>query len=800
MAGFLQELERSSGACAAVVAAVLCALPALGQVVSHAADSRAAAERTLVDKYCVTCHSARTKSGGLVLEKEDLGNVGARAALWEKVVRKLGTGAMPPQGAPRPDKTAFDGFVTWLETSLDRAAEAKPNAGRPVLNRLNRTQYANAIHDLLALDVDVTALLPPDDGSFGFDNVGTGLGVSPALVERYIGAAAKISRLGVGEPEISPSVETYRVRGDFSQNNHIEGMPLGTRGGTAIRHNFPLDAEYSIKVGLARNTLGNVIGLDSRNEQVEILLNGERIGLFDIDKKSAEALEVRIPIKAGPQMIGVDFAKTVFAPTDDVFEPFQRTIIDVVDARGLPHLDSVAIRGPYNSTGLGDTTSRRRIFTCRPAPGTDEVPCAKKILSAVARRAYRRPVSENDMETLLSFYQSGRNGADFDAGIKVALQRILSSPQFVFRFERDPASAAPNSPYRISDLELASRLSFFLWSSIPDEQLLNLATQNKLRDPAVFEQQVRRMLADARSDSLVTSFSGQWLYLRNLASAEPNIDLFPDFDDNLRQSFLRETQLFFGSVLHEDRSVLDLLNADYTFVNERLARHYGIPNIYGTHFRRVTLTDENRRGLLGKGSTLLVTSVADRTSPVARGKWILENIVGTPPNPPPPNVPPLKANAEGSKPLSVRERMEAHRANAVCASCHRILDPLGFALENYDAVGRWRLVSESGEKIDASGMLFNGSKVDSPASLRQALAGRPDVFLRTMTEKLLIYALGRGLEYYDMPAVRAIVHQAEPDNYKFSSLIMGIAKSTPFQMRNAPEREAVAVAPIARSR
>ena len=747
-----------------------------------------APHRDLVRQYCISCHSARVKAGALVLENLDAANPSRNAAVWEKVVRKLGTGAMPPQGAPHPAQADLDQFAMHLEGALDDAAKKTLNPGRSVLNRLNRTQYGNAIRDLLDLTVDVNSLLPADDASFGFDDVGTGLGFSPALVERYFGAAAKISRLAVGETGISPSTETYTVRADLSQDRYLEGLPIGTRGGSAIRHNFPLDAEYSIKVGLARNTLGDVIGLDNKGEELEIALNGVRAGAFLIEKKNADSLEVRLPVKAGPQLITATFPQRNLGPADFVFQPFERTLVDAVDARGFPHVASVAVRGPYNPKGPGDTPSRRKIFTCRPAAGTDEIPCAKQILSLLARRAYRRPATDGDIELLLSFYQKGRNQGSFETGIQLALQRVLSSPEFILRLERDPANVAPDTAYRLGDLELASRLSFFLWSSIPDEELLSLAAQGKLKNPETYEKQVRRMLADPRSETLVKNFASQWLYLRNLLNAAPNIDLFPDFDDNLRQAFRRETELFFESVMQEDRNVLDLWNGDYTFVNERLARHYGIPGVYGPNFRRITLTDKNRWGLLGKGSTLLVTSVADRTSPVERGKWLLINIIGTPPGAPPPGVPPLKANTEGNKPLSVRERMEAHRANAVCATCHRTLDPLGFALENFDATGKWRTVSESGERIDASAMLFNGLKVDSPATLREALAGRPQVFLRTMTERMLIYALGRGLEYYDMPAVREILRDAAPE-YRFSSIVLGITKSVPFQMRTSSEAE-----------
>jgi hypothetical protein len=750
--------------------------------------------RALLDKYCVTCHNQRLKTGGLALDQIDLAHVSQGAEVWEKVIRKLRSGAMPPVGLPRPDQASQTAFVSWLETEVDRAAIANPNPGRALLHRLNRAEYGNAIHDLLALDIDPAALLPPDDSVQGFDNIADVLGTSPVLLERYISAAAKVSATAVGDPDIDPVVQTYRVRPDVSQNEHVEGLPLGTIGGTVVRHNFPLDGEYVFKARLWRNTVDFIRGVE-HPQRLEILLDGQRIRLATFGGKAdiealnknqtafgaeiAERLQVRVPVKAGPHTVGFDFLQKSSAESDELMKPYLRITLDPVDILGYPQVESVSISGPYKATGPGDTPSRRQIFVCRPATAADELPCAKTILSTLARRAYRQPVSDTELETLLGFYQKGRNKKNFDAGIEMALRRVVASPDFIFRFEHDPPAANPNTVYRISDIELASRLSFFLWSSIPDDELLTVATQGKLKDPAILEKQVRRMLSDRRSEALVTNFAGQWLYLRNLQNIKPDQDVFPDFDDNLRQSFAKETELFFDSIIREDRNILDLMTANYTFVNERLARHYDLPNIYGSQFRRVTLPDESRRGLLGQGSILTVTSYANRTSPVIRGKWILTNILGTPPNPPPPNVPALKEPAEGGKVRSMRERMEEHRADAACAGCHKIMDPLGFALENFDAVGHYRAADEDGDPIDASSTLADGAKVDGVASLRRSLLAHPEIFVGTVTEKLLTYALGRGVDYYDMPAIRQIAR----GDTRFSSIILGIVKSTPFQLK-----------------
>jgi hypothetical protein len=767
------------------------------------APGQTSAPTALLDQYCVTCHSEKLHTGGLSLQGANLADVPKGAEIWEKVIRKLRVGAMPPQGMPRPDKTAppektLDGLASFLETALDRGYTAKPNPGRATMHRLNRTEYANAVRDLLALDIDATALLPPDDESSGFDNIADVLRVSPSLMERYLSASWNISRLAVGNLSIAPTTATYRVRPDLSQDQHIDGLPLGTRGGILVHHNFPVDGEYIVKVRLWRNTFDLLRGMEDPH-QIEISLDGARVRLVTVGGredfvKMAEnpgafgadldqRLTIRLPVKAGSRTVSATTILRSQAQKDDLIKPFLRTTIDGLDITGDPSVDRLNIEGPFNQTSAGDTASRRKIFVCQPAAAKDELPCARKILSTLARRAYRRPLKDSDLEEPLSFYLRRRNNnGSFDAGIESALQLILASPEFLFRFEPDPAGASAEAPYRIDDIALASRLSFFLWSSIPDDALLNLATQGKLKDPAVLDQQIKRMLADPRAEALADNFAEQWLFLRNLKNSAPNLDAFPDFDDNLRQAMRQETKLFFESIQREDRSVLDLLNADYTFVNERLARHYGIPNVYGSQFRRIPVTDPARRGLLGQASILTVTSYPNRTSPVQRGKWILTNILGTPPLPPPPNVPELKENAEGAQPKSVRERMEAHRADAVCAGCHKVMDPVGFALENFDAIGRWR-ASDDGAKIDPSGVLFNGARVDGAVALRQTLTSRPEVFVGVMTEKLLTYALGRGVEYYDMPAVRRIVHDAGARDFKFSSLIAGVVKSTPFQMK-----------------
>jgi mono/diheme cytochrome c family protein len=756
--------------------------------------------RSVVSRYCISCHSTRLKTAGLVLETLDLDKLPDDAEIWEKVVRKLRAGAMPPVGAPRPDAATSDALASWLENTLDRAAAAKPDPGRPALHRLNRAEYANAIRDLLAVDVDASALLPPDDSSSGFDNNADVLGVSPALLERYLDAARKIGALAVGDPGITPSTDTYRIRGDTSQDAHTEGLPLGTRGGIIVRHNFPLDGEYVINVKLLETTLATIRGLEFPHT-LEVLLDGERVhtavvgGEKDFVASSVNAtdvvnsvearLTVRLPVKAGPRTVAATFVQKTSAENAGRMQQFVRTTVDTTDHTGVPHVESVTIAGPFKPTGPGDTPSRRRVFVCRPTGRSTETPCATKIVTTLARRAYRRPVTQSEVNRLMAFYDTGRKAGTFDTGIERALRAILASSKFTFRLETEPAAAPPGAPYRISDLDLASRLSFFLWSSIPDDELLDVASRGELKKPAVLEHQVQRLLADPRSEALIDNFAGQWLQLRNLRASLPDQNEFPDFDDNLRQAFKRETELLFQSIIRENRNVTDLLTADYTFVNERLAAHYGIPNVYGSHFRRVKVTDDARKGLLGKGAILLVTSQPDRTSPVVRGKWILDNLLGSPPPPPPSNVPPLEAS-RGKTPKTLRQQMEGHRANPVCASCHKLMDPIGFALENFDAVGAWR-TRDADAPIDASGQLTDGTKVDGVVSLREALLKRPEVFVTTFTEKLMTYALGRGLDYHDRPAVRAIVHDAAGGDYRFSALVMAMVRSAPFQMRMKPQ-------------
>jgi cytochrome c551/c552 len=731
--------------------------------VASVAQQTPSPEQAVLNRYCITCHNEKTKTAGLMLDKLDFTHPGKDAESWEKVVRKVRAGMMPPGGAPRPDRATMDTFAATLEAELDRAAAASPNPGFTGLHRLNRTEYANAVRDLLALDIDAATLLPADDSSEGFDNIADALGVSPALVERYASAATKVSRMAVGNILMNAFTTTYRVPGDLSQTGHIDGLPLGTRGGILVHHNFPLDAEYDIKVRARGGGIG-VGGIGVSGEELEVMLNGERLKVG-----SGTTVDVHVKVTAGPQTVGAAYLRRSPPGADDLWQIYAASNT----------VQSVAITGPLNATGLGDTPARRRIFVCRPALEADEEACAKKIVSTLAQRAYRQPPSALDIETLLGFYRDGRKNGGFDAGIEQAVSRVLADPRFVFRFEREPANLPAGRPYRISDPELASRLSFFLWSSIPDDELLGLAMQNKLHDPAVLEAQTRRMLKDPKSETLVTDFGDQWLYLRELKNQRPEAK---EFNDNLRQSFRRETELLLDSILREDRSVIDLLNADYTFVDEALAKHYGIPNIRGTRFQRVAVQDEARRGLLGQSSFLLVTSVANRTSPVARGKWVLENLLGTPAPLPPPNVPPLDTDASAQQSASVRQRMEQHRKNPVCAACHKIMDPIGFSLENFDLIGRYR-ASEGGIPIDASGQLVDGTKLDGPASLRLALLSRSDVFVRTMTEKLLTYGTGRALKYYDMPVVRSIDREAARNDNRFSSLIVGIVKSDPFQMR-----------------
>ena len=771
------------------------------------ASSAETLDRSVVDKYCVTCHNQRLKTGGLTLDTPDLASVAAHSDVWEKVIRKVEAGMMPPAGVPRPDTAARKALVANLEGVLDRAAKASPNPGRPLVHRLNRAEYANAIRDLLAVDLDVSALLPPDDSSAGFDNNADVLGLSPVLLESYLTAAERISALAVGDPRTPPMGELFRVRQDESQDRHIDGLPIGTVGGLLIQTTLPLDGEYQFQVRLFRTNLGTMRGLEYPH-QLEISVNDVRVHLasFGGDKEIASSSDnptitgddvdgrftVRVPLKAGPAKIGVAFLEKTHALNTRRLQSYVRSSADTIDFSGNPHIDEVILTGPFKVTGVGDTPSRRRIFVCQPKGAAEEQACAQRILTTLARRAYRGDVAKDDVPTLMDFYQRGRDGGSFDSGIDLALRRLLASPKFLVRVERDPAAVPAGGAYRLSDLEIASRLSFFLWSSIPDDTLLDVASKGGLKSAAGLDQQVRRMLADAKSQAFIDNFVGQWLQLRNLKTKQPNSHEFPDFDDNLRQSLGTEAEMFFASIMREDRSVLDLMTADYTFLNERLARHYGVPNVYGTHFRRVTLKDETRYGLLGKGAVLMVTSHPHRTSPVLRGKWILENVLGAPPPPPPDVVPPFEEDAGAAKPKSVRERMEQHRRNPACASCHRMIDPAGLALENFDAVGAWRTKDGGtrGAPVDASGQLVDGTQINGVVELRAALLRDPETFVRTLTEKLMTYAVGRGLTGTDMPAVRTVVRDSAREQYRFSSVILEIVRSVPFQMRmKAPAGE-----------
>lgn len=754
--------------------------------------------QAFVNQNCIFCHNEKLKSGGFSWAQVDLAHPEHSAPEVERAIRMLRAGLMPPPGARRPEPAATKAFAASLETAIDQAAAAHPNPGRPPLHRLNRFEYARSVHDLLALDIDVSSLLPPDDMSHGFDNMADVLTFSPTLMEGFIRAAGRISREAVGDRDAPALTSTYTISRVFSQTRHVDGTPFGTRGGIAVVHDFPADGEYIFKVGFYYSPTGPLFGLNQgKGQQIEIAVNGERIALLDINPNMKLANDgIKTPpvrIKAGPQKISASFLQNFDGPIEDEYRMVEQSLVDVSAGTipgmtTLPHLHELSITGPTKVHGMSDTPSRRRIFTCHPGKSSEEIPCARKILASLARQAFRRPATDSDLESLLSFYQSGRNDGDFESGIRTALQAILSSPEFVFRFERTPANVAPGANYRITDLELASRLSFFLWSTAPDEPLIAVAAQGKLHEPAVLEKQVRRMLADPRAGVLSTNFAYQWLHLQNLKDASPDLFLFPDFDRTLSQAMLRETELLFDSIIHEDRSFTDLLTANYTFVNERLARHYGIPSVLGNRFRRVTLTDPNRFGLLGQGSILMLTSTATRTSPVSRGKYVMEVLLGTPPPPPPPNIPALKEAAELLKPLPVRERLEEHRRNPACAGCHKLMDPIGFSLENFDAVGAWR-TNDSGFRIDPSGQMFDGTKLDGPASLRQAILNRADVFLGNFTENLLAYGLGRVLEPYDMPAVRAIAREAARNNNHFSSYVLGVVKSAPFQMRRADEAE-----------
>jgi hypothetical protein len=755
-----------------------------------------------INRYCLDCHNAVDQEAGLVLEGIDLAAVEQNAELLETIVMKLEGRMMPPPGGGRPSDEERESLTAFLIESLDAAAAANPDMGRMAVHRLNRTEYGNAVRDLLGLEIDAAEYLPADDEAYGFDNIADVLRVSPSLMEQYLSASSKLAALAVGDPETQVVNAVYRAPPDLGQYRHVDGLPLGTRGGLLISHYFPLDAEYDFAVFLTRNIVGYMTGLEWPHE-LEISIDGERVFVAPVggeddnlmsDRNFSaaadtidERLRTRVFVEAGQHEVSVAFIRRNSAQTEEPLELHTRDQ-DLQNMNGVPLVDYVTLIGPINPQGPGDTESRRSIFSCTPSSAADELPCAEEILSRLGRQAYRRPLSEEELGQLLELYELGRSDLTFERGIQTAIRGLLASPRFLFRSYEDPEGLAPGDIYPLDDFALASRLSFFLWSSIPDDRLLELAAANRLSDPEVYTGEVERMLADPKAHALIDNFARQWLFLRNLQSARPDVATFPDFDENLRRALRRETELLFESVVREDRSVVELLSADYTFINERLAQHYGIPGVYGSHFRRFEGVPEERRGLLGHGSILTITSLPNRTSPVIRGKWVMENILGTPPPPPLPNVPAFKENEPGDAPQSVRERLQAHRSNPVCASCHELLDPLGLALENYDAVGRWRL-KEPGAAVDSSGRMPDGTLIEGVVELREAILERPEGFVSVVAQKLMTYALGRGVDYFDMPTIRAIVADAGQSDYAFSSLVMGVATSDQFRMKQIQAAE-----------
>jgi mono/diheme cytochrome c family protein len=779
------------------------------QTAVNAAD--AAKYRAFLNKNCVTCHNKRSPLPGDRPVNLELGfdDLMSNADTWERVLRKLSVRAMPPPGMPRPSDAEYAAFTNWLATSLDHAWEGKTNPGRYVVHRLNRAEYKNAVRDLLAVDIDVSDLLPTDGADFGFDNIATALKTSPLLLEAYVTAAQRVSAMAVGDPQVKAGTTEHTISREFSQNGYIDGLPLGTVGGTVIHHVFPADAEYNLSGHLIRGVAEGYSGVEGNDIPYTfvITVDGTEVysapigGPKDHEMQSADlnvaraAIDKRMigraRITAGPHDVGFTWRERPFQ-LQDVWEPARRDSQEIHYVGGAPKLRTVSIDGPYNGHGLSEGPSRQRLFVCHPSSNVsvDETACATKILTNLARHAYRRPVTSVDVEAPVAFYKKSRqSGGNFDDGIRTGVARILSSPNFLYRIEKDPPDARVGVAHPVTDIELASRLSFFLWSSIPDDKLLDLSAAGKLREPGVLTAQVERMLDDERSDALVENFTGQWLQLRNLeAKVSPDLIMFPEFDDNTRKAFRKETEMLFGYILRQDRSALELMSADYTFVDERLARHYGIPGVYGPRFRKVKLTDPNRRGLLGDGSILAMTSVATRTSPVYRGKYVLSTFLNTPPPQPPPNVPTLEeSNKESKVPKTVRAQLELHRSNPACAQCHRVIDPAGFALENFDGVGRWRDAGPDGAPLDVVGTLADGKQINGPKELREAILSRPDAFVTVITEKMLTYALGRGLEPADMPVVRRIVKKAGQNDYRLSSIVTGIIESAPFQMRTRLE-------------
>jgi mono/diheme cytochrome c family protein len=798
----VRPFARASFATAAV------ALVAGGSYFWSVHSTRVAPEKqwAVFDQYCVDCHNRDDRTAGIAFDELDAGAVAHEPALFEEAVRKLRGRMMPPPGGPQPDQTTVDSVVAWLEATLDDAAAADPNPGSVVIHRLNRTEYANAIRDLLGLQIDAAALLPKDDVSDGFDNVANVLKVSPSFLDQYIAAAGEVSYMAIGDPGAKLDSRVYYAALSANQNFHVDGMPLGTRGGLRVDHLFPADGDYEFSLGgLARARY--VEGLEYRHRLIATI-DGVRVfedelggpeDMEAVDLRQAAAVaeinsrfeKIRVPIKAGPHSVGATFVARTMSETDAVLQPFipGGGEVGIIEGEESPlKIARLQIDGPFDSTGIGETPSRNKIFTCRPQSEADEMQCARQILAAVTRRAFRRPIEATDLEIPMQFFRSGRQDGTFESGIRNALTIILADPEFLYRAEPAPEDSRPGSTFRISDIQLASRLSFFLWSSIPDDELLALAERGDLGEPRELEAQVKRMLADPRAEPLVTNFAFQWLDLRNVRTIDPDPVVFPEFNRDLGLAFARELELFLASIMLEDHGVLGLLDASHTFVNERLALHYGIDNVRGDQFRRVELTDPNRWGLFGKGGILMATSYPNRTAPVLRGAWILEAITGTPPAAPPPNVEAFPETVEGEKVLTVRERLEQHRANPNCAGCHSVMDPLGFALENFDAIGQWRAKDrDAGEAIDSSGQLAGGTSVDGPVDLRNALLERPDQFVQTLTEKLMIYALGRSVEHYDMPAIREIVRTAAADEYRFSSLLTGIVNSAPFRMGGTPD-------------
>ena len=781
-----------AGVAMAVLLAAVATAPEYSMLMASAAAPPPVLSRQLLDRYCVTCHNERLKTGGLLLDQVDLGQVEAHAAVLEKVVRKLRSGQMPPEGRPRPDAATLETFVTAVEAALDETAARRPDPGRVVSRRLNRVEYVNAIKDLLGMDIDGTQLLPSDMAGFGFDNNADVLSMTPALMARYHAAATKISRAAVGSPDNRPTQQMYSLGFEQQDARMSEDMAFATHGGLAVQHLFPLDGEYVFAIRMKENEGDTIIGLEDEHE-IEIRLDHALVRRFkiggqvtrmepgvaterrDVDAQRSrdyrmnadKALEIRVPLKAGSKLVAVAF-------TDSTPSPLEGTY-------GRPGIDKLLISGPFGGKPPEDTAIRQRLFICRPSDAREEEPCARRILTALARRAYRRPVSELDLSPLLTIYRKGRQARDFDAGIERALETLLSMPDFLLRIEDEPIASKAGQTYRVSDVELASRLSFFLWRSVPDDTLLDAAARGKLRDDVALAQQVRRMLADRRATRFMNDFVGQWLQVRNIHGQAPDGALFAGFNDTLRRAMVHETELFFESQVREDRPIPELLRADYTYLNEPLARHYGVKGVYGSRFRRVASPDDRRQGLLGQASVLTVTSYANRTSVVLRGKWVLETLLGAPPPAPPPNVPPLK-ESDGSNPTSLRDRMEQHRANPVCATCHTRMDPLGFALEHFDAIGQWR-ETDGGAPIDAA-ISLDDVTVRNPKEFREMLL-RGDDFVRTVTEKMLTYALGRGVEYYDAPVVRQMVRDLKRDEYRWSALVLGIVRSVPFQMRRA---------------